>query len=61
MLAASSRWGGDGKTPAMRLGLAERPMSYREMLWPEGEVRKPRRARRKGRAVAMPDKAARRA
>ena len=30
----------------MRLGLAERPMTYHEMLWPDGEARQPNRARR---------------
>ena len=41
--------GGDGKTPAMRLGLAEKPMSYAEMLWADhgGPKPMPRRARRR--------------
>ena len=29
--------GGDGRTPAMRLGLAEQPLSYDDVLWP-GQV-----------------------
>ena len=45
--------GEGGKTQAMRLGLAERPMTYHEMLWPDGEARQPNRARR-SRTFRMP-------
>ena len=37
--------GEDGKTPAMRLGLTNHPLSYKEILWPE----KPRPKRARGR------------
>ena len=37
--------GDDGRTPAMRLGLADRPLSYGDILWPE-QGQPPQRARR---------------
>ena len=42
--------GTDGKTPAMRLGLAKQPLTYEDILWP-GE-RAPRRVRRQGRRLS---------
>ena len=37
--------GDDGRTPAMRLGLADRPLGYGDILWPE-QGQPPQRARR---------------
>ena len=42
--------GVDDKTPAMRLGLAKRPLTYRNILWPKGKASSPRRAGRRGQA-----------
>ena len=42
----------DGKTPAMRLGLASKPLEYEDLLWPGQRVPKPKRTRRKGVKVA---------
>ena len=39
--------GDDGKTPAMRLGFADRPMTYEGLLWPERAVAQPKRATRR--------------
>ena len=41
--------GTDGKTPAMRLGLAKQPLTYEDILWPGETAPRPRRVRRKGR------------
>ncbi len=41
----------DGATPAMRLGFADRPLSYADILWPGERIPRPRRSRRKGRAL----------
>ena len=38
----------DGKTPAMRLGLANKPLEYEDLLWPGQRVPRPKRSRRKG-------------
>ena len=43
--------GNDDKTPAMRLGLAKKPLRYEDILWP-GVRRPPKRARR-GRGLAV--------
>ena len=43
--------GKDGATPAMRLGFAGRPFAYADILWPGERIPKPRRTRRKGRAL----------
>ena len=43
--------GKDRKTPAMRLGLAKKPLRYEDILWPETK-RPPKRARR-SRAVEI--------
>ena len=43
----------DGKTPAMRLGFAREPLRYEDMLWPGERVPRPKRTRRKGRAIAV--------
>ena len=53
--------GVDGQTPAMRLGFAREPLRYEDILWPGERVPRPKRVRRKGRAVVVPSKAARRA
>jgi len=41
----------DGKTPAMRLGLAQQPLTYEDILWPGKRAPRPRRGRRKGRRL----------
>ncbi len=41
----------DGATPAMRLGFADRPFSYADILWPGERIPRPRRTRRKGRGL----------
>ena len=43
--------GQDGKTPAMRLGLAKQPLTYEDILWPGERAPRPRRTRRKGRQL----------
>ena len=43
--------GKDGATPAMRLGFANHPLDYADVLWPGEKIPVPRRRRRKGRAV----------
>ena len=45
--------GADGATPAMRLGFADRPLSYADILWPGESIPKPRHTRRKGRALKL--------
>ena len=40
--------GDDGKTPAMRLGFAQRPCSYDDILWDGERIPQPKRVRRKG-------------
>ncbi|MYE60167.1 MAG: hypothetical protein F4X35_11600 [Alphaproteobacteria bacterium] len=45
--------GADGATPAMRLGFIDRPLAYADILWPGERIPRPRRTRRKGRAVKM--------
>ena len=45
--------GEDGMTPAMRLGFADHPLGYADVLWPGEKIPAPRRRRRKGRAVKM--------
>ena len=44
--------GTDGKTPAMRLGLAKQPLTYEDILWPGERAPRPRRVRRKGRRLS---------
>ena len=44
--------GEDGKTPAMRLGFANRPMTFEDILWPGQRIPRPKRSRRKGWALA---------
>ena len=46
--------GDDGRTPAMRLGFAEEPLRYEDVLWPGERVPRPRRERRRGRRVKVP-------
>ena len=43
----------DGATPAMRLGFVDRPLSYADILWPGERIPKPKRTRRKGRALKL--------
>ena len=42
----------DGNTPAMRLGLANRPLEYEGLLWPGQRVPRQKRSRRKGMKAA---------
>ena len=44
--------GTDGKTPAMRLGFARRPLRYEDILWPGEQIPRPKRSRRRGQAIA---------
>ena len=44
--------GTDGKTPAMRLGFARQPLRFEDILWPRQRIPRPKRSRRKGRAIA---------
>ena len=44
--------GTDGKTPAMRLGFARQPLRFEDILWPGQRIPRPKRSRRKGRALA---------
>ena len=41
----------DGRTPAMRLGLANKPLEYEDLLWSGQRVPRPKRSRRKGMKV----------
>ena len=50
--------GDDGRTPAMRLGFAREPLKYEDILWPGERVPRPKRVRRKGRVIVVPDKPA---
>ncbi len=43
--------GEDSATPAMRLGFADRPLTYADLLWPGEKIPRPKRTRRKGRAL----------
>jgi len=43
--------GKDGATPAMRLGFADRPLAYADVLWPGEKIPRPKRTRRKGRKL----------
>ena len=45
--------GEDGKTPAMRLGIARAPLTFEDILWPGQRIPRPKRSRRKGRLVAL--------
>ena len=40
--------GDDGRTPAMRLGFAKRPLDFEDIVWPGERVPRPKRARRRG-------------
>ena len=44
--------GTDGKTPAVRLGLARQPLTYEDILWPGETAPRPRSVRRKGRRLS---------
>ena len=41
--------GDDGRTPAMRLGFAKKPLDFEDLIWPGERVPRPKRARRRGR------------
>ena len=43
--------GKDERTPAMRLGFADRPFAYADLLWPGEKIPRPKRTRRKGRGL----------
>ncbi len=45
--------GEDGATPAMRLGFADRPLTYADLLWPGEKIPRTKRSRRKGRAIKL--------
>ncbi len=45
--------GKDEATPAMRLGFADRPLAYADLLWPGEKIPAPKRRRRKGRALKL--------
>ena len=45
--------GEDGATPAMRLGFADRPLAYADLLWPGEKIPRTKRSRRKGRAIKL--------
>ena len=51
-----SNWifvGDDGRTPAMRLGFAKRPLDFEDILRAGERIPRPRRSRRKGARVAV--------
>ena len=50
--------GSDGRTPAMRLGIASEPLAFEDILWPGQPVPRPKQARRRGRKLALPTPAA---
>ncbi len=39
--------------PAMRLGFTDRPLDYADILWPGERIPRPKRSRRKGRALRL--------
>ena len=43
--------GDDGETPAMRLGFANQPLSYDDILWPGQRIPQRKRRRRKGKVI----------
>ena len=52
MCCLTTRDSVDGKTPAMRLGLAKRPLAYEDILWLGQRAPRPKRSRRKGMKAA---------
>ena len=40
--------GEDGKTPAMRLGFANEPLEFEDILWPGKRIPRPKAVRRRG-------------
>ena len=46
--------GEDGWTPAMRMGFAQEPLRYEDILWPGERVPRPKAERRRGRRVKVP-------
>ena len=45
--------GDDGATPAMRLGFAEQPLHFEDIVWPGQRVPRPKRARRQGKRLVL--------
>ncbi len=45
--------GDDGRTPALRLGLERKPLTFEDLLWPGQRIPRPRRSRRKGRMAPV--------
>ena len=45
--------GDDGRTPAMRLGLERKPLTFEDLLWPGQRIPRPRRSRRRGRMAPV--------
>ena len=45
--------GEDDRTPAMRLGFANKPLDYEDILWPGERIPRRRRTRRKGKASGV--------
>ena len=43
----------DGRTPAMRLGFAKKPLDFEDILWPGQRVPRPKRARRRGKKAIV--------
>ena len=47
------RAGDDGRTPAMRVGLERKPLTFENLLWPGQRIPRWRRSRRKGRMAPV--------
>lgn len=43
--------GDDRATPAMRLGFANRPLDFEDIVWPGQRVPRPKRIRRRGKTL----------
>lgn len=41
--------GDNGRTPAMRLGIAREPLEFEDIIWPGQQAPRPKRVRRRGR------------
>ena len=44
--------GNDGKMPAMRLGITNKPLRHEDILWPGRRTPRPKRSQRKGMKAA---------
>ena len=44
--------GEDGKTPAMRIGFADRPLHYKELIWPNKKIPRRRQTRTQDKRAA---------